>query len=358
MRTGESRTNARRFVCGTRCEFTGSAGPTRRGKTQSPSPAPAEHDSAAGLRAAGSAVDLLASVAPAAAPGTLAVPAPAIIGRKEPSVDLELEDPAALLRAWVRIRGSLNPKDEKVYYFRGTCSSLKEGEPSRLLFKIEGYNIARFVKIDGGYRMLTREILLFRDPVKDETLDEWTNPWTGERTRVLFIANDPVNIDFLEQGQHGPFALPHMVIDSHLHLSATIFLHYPSPLTRAQYPRESQSDIYQAGELFNFIVKKEHLAAPTDSVSAQISWSRISPFMPWMMCGSMAGQLVFHCSGAKLEGGYAGLPARLRAEVSRGFPHFQTAPTEYVTPNETSWTYFRRHRSPSPGPAPSPTPDP
>ena len=58
-----------------------------------------------------------------------------------------------------------------------------------------------------GFKLVTREILLYQDPKTGEVLEKWENPWTGEEVDVLHVANDPVNSGpFFPKGPNGePF---------------------------------------------------------------------------------------------------------------------------------------------------------
>ena len=44
-----------------------------------------------------------------------------------------------------------------------------------------------------GYRMVSREIMLYLDPETNEVLRSFANPWTGADNEVIHVANDPVN---------------------------------------------------------------------------------------------------------------------------------------------------------------------
>ena len=65
-------------------------------------------------------------------------------------------------------------------------------------FRVVGMNVRQCVTLDDpekgeGYRMVSREIMLYLDPQSGEILRDWENPWTGEMVKVLHVANDPVN---------------------------------------------------------------------------------------------------------------------------------------------------------------------
>jgi len=61
-----------------------------------------------------------------------------------------------------------------------------------------------------------------------------------------------------------------------------------------------------------------------------------------MQMGDKVGNLVFVCRGRKLPGGYADLPLTIREYVEAKHPEYSSAPTEFLEPNETSWTYFKK----------------
>ena len=94
-----------------------------------------------------------------------------------------------------------------VYHWAGNVYSRVTGEPDRLLFKGEGMNIRTCVTVEDpkrgkGWRLVSREIMLYLDPKSGDVLRTWDDPWTGEKVNVMHIANDPVN-------QRPQFASPH-----------------------------------------------------------------------------------------------------------------------------------------------------
>jgi hypothetical protein len=61
-----------------------------------------------------------------------------------------------------------------------------------------------------------------------------------------------------------------------------------------------------------------------------------------MEMGQHAGYLAYHSRSFKPRDGIAGLPARLREHIARHHEKFLHAPQAYVTPDETSWTWFKK----------------
>ena len=41
-----------------------------------------------------------------------------------------------------------------------------------------------------GYRLISREVMLYLDPDTGEVLRTWDNPYTGETVDVIHVAND------------------------------------------------------------------------------------------------------------------------------------------------------------------------
>lgn len=242
---------------------------------------------------------------------------------------------------FMRVRASTDGQDA-VVWFAGEIQAWLPGEPARHLFGFEGLNVARAVPADGGWDLLSREAVYYLDPTTREILDTWKNPFTSEEVEVVHVLNDPVNFPLRPDGPRGPFQVAVTDLGERVAYTTDIYLTYPSPMPRAQYPEHSQSDLYQAAELFQYACAKGDLAGDAPSVPADVSWTRIAPWVPFMAMADRPGNLVYHCMGAKLAGGVADAPPRLRAHIERTAPQFLSAPREITGPNETSWTYFKR----------------
>ncbi|MDH6541344.1 DUF1838 family protein [Streptomyces lavendulae] len=248
--------------------------------------------------------------------------------------------PEELLRDLARTRVSLDG-EEVTYWWSGDVHSWAPGEPYRRLFGFEGVNVARLEAEGaqdagdardggaGGYRMLSREAAFYLDPGTREILETWQDK------TVVHVWNDPAN------QRWRPFPVPRTELGDQVCLSLEIPLSYPSPLPVADYPLNSADDTYRALELFQFFTPAAALAGDAPSVPATMSWTRQSPWLPWMEQGQRPGGLTFHCRGVKL-GSYAEVPERTRAYIAAHRPEFARAPEKWTEPNETSWTYFRK----------------
>jgi hypothetical protein len=259
--------------------------------------------------------------------------------------NLDLNNPDDYFKAFLKTRADLEGS-EVVYYWSGTVFSFVPGEKDNPLFKFEGFNIAKLVKVDGGYELLTREAAFFEDLRSGEILEKWINPFTKKEQKIVQIWNDPVNQSFVFPEEYKKYMhklLPSTDLGKYLSFNLDLFLNYPSPLTKAEYPLNSQSDTYEAAEMFHFFADKSLLCnAELNSVPVNISWTRVSPWMPFMEMGDKTGNLIFSCVGYKLQNGYSDLPLHIKKYVELKNPQFKNAPDSFTEPNETSWTYFKK----------------
>lgn len=252
----------------------------------------------------------------------------------------DLNDPEQSLRTFARVRASDDGSDA-VVWFAGEVYAWLPGAPASHVFGFEGFNVARMREVDGGFDLLSREAVFYLDPDTREVLRTWQNPWTEDAVPVVHVWNDPVNFQFRYDGPRGPWKLPWTDLGDAVAFTSDVFLAYPSPLPRTDFPDNSQSDLYEAAELFQYFVRRDDLDRDQPSVPAQVSWTRMAPWVPFMGMGDRAGRLVYHCQGRKLPEGYDGLPGWLRDEVERAEPKYRSAPETIDGPNSTSWTYFR-----------------
>lgn len=256
---------------------------------------------------------------------------------------MNLDEPRENLRAFLKARASLDGTDTWTWFTGTTHAWFPDGKWVPL-FGFEGYNVARAIEVAGGWDLLTRESVFYTGLTTGEPLEKWPNPFTGAEVEVLHIWNDPVNQQLRLDGPRGPFRVPVTGIGDDLFFNVDVFLAYPSPLPRAEYPESSQDDLYKAAELFQFFCKRSEVTDPSRAgVDAQVSWTRLGPWLPWMLMADRPGMLVYHGRGAKLNA-FEALPAWIRERVTRERPQFTEAPREVAGPNETSWTAFKKLR--------------
>ena len=261
--------------------------------------------------------------------------------------ELDPNDPKDALTIARKIACSTQDGVPATYWWHGRAYSRRQGEADRLLFNVEGMNIRACVSAQdpdrgNGYRMVSRELLIYRDPATGEALATWDNPWTGETVSVLHVANDPVNFTAYETDRSGePYRWTGHVTEGKWRQSTTVPLFYPNPLG-GDYQGEV-GGTYHATEMFNFMGDAQDLLdADTDSARAHVGWSRMSDWLPWMKMGGREGAIYMHTAGLKLSS-WDALPDSMKAEIEAHYPAYrQPPPLDDDRPNVTSWIYYKR----------------
>jgi hypothetical protein len=235
-----------------------------------------------------------------------------------------------------------------VYHWSGRMYSRVTGEPDRLLFLGEGMNIRACVTVDDpkrgkGWRMVSREIMLYLDPKTGEVLRKWDNPWTGEKVDVMHVANDPVNqrAQFAYAADGTPLKFSGRREGRWIFAPAEIPLFYHNVLA-GDY-QDYVGGKYHAMEIFDFAYDADEiLNLKNPTAYPIISWVRISDWMPWMKMRGRDGIMVVNAMGNKLKS-YDELPKVLKDEIALNYPTYTVAPPlDDSRPNETTWTVFKK----------------
>jgi hypothetical protein len=274
---------------------------------------------------------------------TLALAAPASAKMLDPAV------PADALEIAKRAQCGEADGKPAVYHWAGKIYSRVTGEPDRMLFLGEGMNIRQCVTVNDpvrgkGWRLVSREIMLYLDPKTGEVLRKWTNPWTQEVVDVMHIANDPVN-------QRPQFAIgtdgsPYKFAGRRE--GRWIFAPFEAPLFYHNVLAGDYQDYiggkYHAMEIFDFAYDAEEILNTRKYPTAYpiVSWVRISDWMPWMKMRGRQGQMVFNAMGNKLKS-FDELPKVLKDEIALNHPAYTAPPPgDDARPNETTWTVFKK----------------
>jgi hypothetical protein len=261
---------------------------------------------------------------------------------------LDLSKPQDVLKAQRKIQCSLSDGKPITYWWEGRVYSRVPGEKDRLLWTYVGTNTRACYTVNDpqrgtGYRMTSKEVLLYLDPETGEIARRWKNPWTGKEVEVLHVANDPVNSGpSFATGRDGkPATLGGYEKDGWTFLSLEVPLFYNNPLG-GDYQKYVGND-YQAMEMFNFMMPTAELLDASDTVpDLLVTWGRSAQWLPWMEMGSRSGLMIFHGAGKKIAS-WDDLPEILKAEMKKNYPGFETPPpADDKRPNETSWTYFKK----------------
>jgi hypothetical protein len=259
---------------------------------------------------------------------------------------LDIAKPDEAFAVYRKIMCSTEDKAPVVYRWTGRAYSRVPGEPDRLLFGLEGMNIRACATVDDpvkgkGFRLVSREIMLYTDPRTGEVLRRWANPWTDETVDVIHVANDPVNQppSFPVAREGGPFRFPGRIEGGYVFMPFEVPLFYENALG-GKY-QDYIGGKYHAIEIFDFIVDKDRALDPKAKTSgAAIAWVRSSEWLPWMKMRGRAGSMVFNTTGLMLER-YDQLPEVMKREIAANYPEYTAPPpVDDTRPNETSWTYF------------------
>lgn len=259
---------------------------------------------------------------------------------------LDLESAEGALMAMRKVQCSTVDSKPITFYWTGQAFSRRAGERDRVLFDLEGMNIRTCGTVNDpekglGYKLVSREILLYKDPKTGEVLKTWENPWTGEEVEVMHVANDPVNHSGYVVGRGGqPYTFAGDFIGDRFQMNFTIPLFYTNPLA-GDYQDEI-GGTYHATEMFNFLGRTDELTdISTDTTDVSIGWVRMSDWLPWMMMKGRDGLIYMHTAGRKVEN-FNDMSETMLEEIRVNYPKYAMAPpVSDPRPNMTSWKYYK-----------------
>ncbi len=282
-----------------------------------------------------------------------------------PQIPLAFDDPVWNREANARLEADT---DGTQVYGRctGVICGVRPGEAVRSLMNFEVFSTIRVLRqSDGSYQRMTKETVFYVDPATGATLDEWDNPYTGERVKVVDVANDPYNWMIASTMQ--PPAMPGLVTTGQATPGGKPFLlnwmsfgpdtvvltvdghaYYPNRLDPAKWPRESAGKMIQSSELFRYFIRREDLENPAlTHVPSNGSWVRVQPWLPWMLMGTTPGHVMYD----GLFHRYRTLdyfPAPVLERIRTRYPQYLTAPTTWYGPNYSSLEHYAREQTPAP----------
>jgi hypothetical protein len=280
-------------------------------------------------------------------------------------IPIRFDDPVWNREAAARLQADTN--GEQVYgHCSGVVTGIRPGEAVRPLLGFEVFSTIRVLRqSDGSYQRMTKEAILYTDPNTGAVLDQWDNPYTGERVKVVDVANDPYNWIIastvqppalpgeITSGQATPGGKPYLLHWSMFGPDTVVLTedfhgYYPNLLSPAKWPRESTGPMIQSSELFRYFIKKSDLEDPAMThVPHNGSWVRVQPWLPWMLMGPMPGHIMYDgiFRPSRTLDYY---PAPVLERIRTRYPDFLTAPTKWYGPNYSSLEHYARERTPAP----------
>jgi len=321
---------------------------------------------------------LMASAVLAAGAGLMQARPAHAIGRPDRSAEalrgpfLDLTTPAGNREAWARLLGNTDMKSTKYGWARGIVQGVRPGEAVRDLVGFTMLSAARLLPYENGpgYRKVLREIGLYTDLKTGEVLEEWHNPYLDETVRVVHIMNDPFNhtiTDFRPPppsygglNRNVPPPQP-LLLDwtrhgNRLHLFSHINLFYPSALQPSKWPRESAHPFAQVTEVFLYQIEwPEMQDRRRTSVTYHGTWSRTTPWLPWMLMGPTPGHCQYHTFMGATDS-LDQIDRRTVDWVAKHQPKFLEAPDRWEEPSLSSLEWYARQQRPAPVPPGQPVP--
>jgi len=260
---------------------------------------------------------------------------------------IDIETAKGAMAASRKIMCSLKDGEPITYYWFGKAFSRRMGERDKHMFNVEGMNIRQCTTVSDsergvGYKLVSREILLYKDPKSNEILKTWENPWTGEEVEVMHVANDPVNFTSYETGRDGkPARFSGHFLGDGWHQTNTVPLFYPNPLA-SEFQNEI-GGIYHATEMFNFFGDTDDLLDDSkNTADVAVSWERMSDWLPWMKMAGRDGVIYMHTAGRKVAS-WEAMPDTMKDEIKTHYPEYiAPPPADDPRENITSWKYYKQ----------------
>ena len=319
--------------------------------------------------------DFLTLTGAAIAAGTLPAAAGARSGSDPATLKgpyLDLMTPNGNMQAWARLLGNIDMKSTKYGWAQGLIQGVRPGEAIRDICGFTMMSCARLLPHESGigYRKILREVGLYTDLKSGEIITEMVNPYLNETVKVVPITNDPFNHTITEFAPQPPSygglnrAAPPPVplqLDwtrrgDTLNLFSHINLFYPSSLPPAKWQRENANPFNQVTETFLYQIPWADMQnAKKTSVEYGGTWSRTTPWLPWLLMGPTPG----HCQYATFMGAFDDINRIDRKTldyVEKHHPLYLKAPEKWVDPSLSSLELYARTQTPAPVPAGQPVP--
>jgi hypothetical protein len=276
---------------------------------------------------------------------------------------LRFRDPAWNRDTYAKLQGSLDFEQQKVGWYSGVVLGVRDGEPVRELFGMEGFSVCRLKRLeDGSWRKLLREVGFYRDLKTGQLMDTWENVYTGETVKVVPIANDPFNFTisdhFPPPPSYGglnpaeapkiPFILPWREMGDTVLLATDIHLFYPSALQPDKWPRESPGAMSRVSEMFRYVIPRASLADDSrKSIQYHGTWNRVTPWLPWMLMDQAPGHVLYVCDMGGFDS-FDKIPRDVIERAERMDPKWLVAPREDYGPSLSSLENYALTEQPAP----------
>jgi len=293
-----------------------------------------------------------------------AVAAPAVAAAKPARMAINFDDPVWNREMMARVEADIAPGKFVWGMCTGVVHGVRDGEAVKPLCGFEVFSSTRVLRQpDNSYQRMCRELIFYRNLKTGELMDEWDNVYTGERVKVVDVANDPFNFVisefFPDPPSYGglnkdkppkrPLRLNWgWMGEDTLTLDSDIHLFYPNALQPDKWPRESSGPLNRVSELFRYFIRREDAENPElTSLPYSGVWSRITPWLPWMLMGPAPGH-IYYMGRFTHVGDLAQVSPPVLARVKERFPKYLTAPEKWEEPSLSSLENYARTQKPAP----------
>ncbi|MBT4740826.1 MAG: DUF1838 family protein, partial [Rhodospirillaceae bacterium] len=183
------------------------------------------------------------------------------------------------VEAYAKIGSNLDMKSTHYGWLDGYVMGVAPGGAIKTFCGFRGLGTTRLLPLEGehGYRRLLREVVFYTDLETGEVLEEMENPFTGEKVRVVPVANDPFNriireselsrptfggLNTDEKLEPKPFILNWKAFGDRLMMERHINLYYPNALDPKKWIRESAGPMNQVTETYVYNMSLKDLQNP------------------------------------------------------------------------------------------------
>ena len=242
--------------------------------------------------------------------------------------------------SWARIQGDLNSDNERIGHCCGVILGVRPGEKLKPLLGFQTFLATRLVPLpDGNIRRLNKEVIFYTNLNKlgqpGDIIEEYENPYTNEKVKVVHAINDPFNYIISDQLIIAPEDFPgdrsklpkiplifpwQKLNDETLVLSTDMHLNYPNPLQPDKWPRESAGPNAQVSEMMRYFVSAKDLENPALTAVPYVgTWHRITPWLPWLLMGQAPGHCMYTATMTAFDS-IDKLPKHVREYAEKNHP--------------------------------------
>ena len=254
----------------------------------------------------------------------------------------------------------------------GQCSgqiiAVRPGEKLQPFLGFQVFLATRLLPLpDGNIRRVNKEVIFYTSITRSgqpaDIIEEFQNPFTNEKVKVVHAINDPFNYTISDTlilapedfpGDKSklpkiPLIFPWQELDAEtLVLATDMHLNYPNPLQPDKWPRESAGPKAQVSEMMRYFVKRKDLENPALTAVPYVgTWHRITPWLPWMLMGQAPGHCMYTSTMTAFDS-VDRLPKNVREYAEKNCPHMLSAPTEDYGPSHSSLEHYSRQQKPAP----------